>query len=410
MALTWPVVLAVLGGAVLHAGWNALVKSSGDKALDTALVHFLGAVVALPLLAIVGLPPTVALPFIAASLVIHIGYYIALAGAYKHGELGLTYPIMRGFAPLLVALGSSAVLAEAPTPLAWAGILGITLGVALVGLAHPGETLHHRKALGFAFANALIIAVYTFVDGKGVRETVAAGHTAAAYVMLLFVLDGLPYPALVYFRRDAAGRRAILAYARRRWPLAALGGAASIGSYCDRAVGDDARTSGQRGGAARDLGAVRRAARGVAAEGEIRHPARPRHAGDRERRDGAAPRMKPPPAHDRACLRRRARPRLAAVAGDMKDLPSCCGVATGQPGRARRLGSAVFAALRLPCAARVRGPVAQLPPFASLTVVEQSRRVRARSALRARAPAPVLLGASHARRAPPAALLAPMQA
>ena len=231
MALTWPVMLAVLGGAVLHAGWNALVKSSGDKALDTALVHFLGAVVALPLLLIVGLPSKAALPFIAASLVIHIAYYIALAGAYKHGELGLTYPIMRGFAPLLVALGSSAVLAEVPTPLAWVGILGITLGVALVGLAHPGETLHHRKALAFAFANALIIAVYTFVDGKGVRETVAAGQSAAAYVMLLFVLDGLPYPALVFFRRDAEGRRAVLAYARRRWPLAALGGAASIGSY-----------------------------------------------------------------------------------------------------------------------------------------------------------------------------------
>jgi phosphonate utilization associated putative membrane protein len=231
MALTWPVMLAVLGGAVLHAGWNALVKSSGDKELDTALVHFLGAVVALPLLLVVGLPPVAALPFIAASLVIHIGYYVALAGAYKHGELGLTYPIMRGFAPLLVALGSSAVLGEAPSTMAWAGIVGITLGVALVGLAHPGETLHHRKALAFAFSNALIIAVYTFVDGKGVRETVALGHSAASYVMLLFVLDGLPYPSLVFFRRDAAGRRAILDYARRRWPLAALGGAASIGSY-----------------------------------------------------------------------------------------------------------------------------------------------------------------------------------
>ncbi len=231
MSLTWPVMLAVLGGAVLHAGWNALVKSSGDKALDTALVHFLGAVVALPLLLIVGLPPPEALPFIAASLVIHIGYYIALAGAYQHGELGLTYPIMRGFAPLLVALGSSAVLGEAPTAAAWAGIVGITLGVALVGLAHPGQTLHHGKALAFAFTNALIIAIYTFVDGKGVRETVAVGHSAAAYVMLLFVLDGLPYPSLVYLRRDAAGRRAILAYARRRWPLAAIGGAASIGSY-----------------------------------------------------------------------------------------------------------------------------------------------------------------------------------
>ena len=231
MSLTWPVMLAVLGGAVLHAGWNALVKSSGDKELDTALLHFLGALVALPLLLVVGLPPAVALPFIAVSLVIHVGYYVALAGAYQHGELGLTYPIMRGFAPLLVALGSSAVLGEAPSPMAWAGILGIALGVTMVGLAHPGETLHHGKALAFAFANAAIIAIYTFVDGKGVRETVAAGQLAVTYVALLFVLDGLPYPALVWFRRGRAGRRAMLAYARRRWPVAVIGGTASIGSY-----------------------------------------------------------------------------------------------------------------------------------------------------------------------------------
>ncbi len=128
--------------------------------------------------------------------------------------------------------------------------------------------------------------------------------------------------------------------------------------------------------------------------------------------------MRRPPAYVPACrhppwARDRARPGVPAVVngmpwwrrcGPLLPLPSRCadrGAATGQPGRARRLGSAVFAALRRPCAARVRGPVAQLPPFASLTVVEQSRRVRARSALRARAPAPVLLGASHARRARP---------
>ncbi len=231
MSLTWPVVLAVLLGAVLHAAWNALVKSSGDKELDTALVHFLGALVALPLVLLVGLPPPSAAPYIAASVVIHVGYYFALAGAYRHGDLGLTYPIMRGSAPLLVALGSGLVLGEAPTPMAWVGIVGITAGVALVGLSHPGEALHHRTALAYALANALIIAAYTFVDGQGVRATVAGGHGAAAYVMLLFVLDGVPYPALVWARRGASGRRAILAYARRRWPLAALGGSASIGSY-----------------------------------------------------------------------------------------------------------------------------------------------------------------------------------
>ena len=231
MALTWPVVLAVLFGALLHASWNALIKSGNDKALDTALVHFLGAVVALPFMLWLGLPPRNAWPFIAASLVIHIGYYIALVGAYQHGELGLTYPIMRGFAPMLVALASGVFIGEAPTAIAWLGIGGITLGVALVGLAHPGEALHHRKALMFAFSNAAIIALYTVVDGRGVRVSVVDDHGALRYVMTLFVLDGIAYPLLVWLRRSREGRREIVRYARARWPVAMLGGSASIGSY-----------------------------------------------------------------------------------------------------------------------------------------------------------------------------------
>jgi phosphonate utilization associated putative membrane protein len=231
LTLTWPVVLAVLLGAALHAGWNALVKSAGDKTVDTALVHLLGAGVALPFLMMVGLPQTASWPYIAASLVIHVGYYIALAGAYEHGELGMTYPIMRGLAPLLVALGSGSLIGESPTAAAWLGTLGITVGVALVGLAHPGEALHHRKALAFAFANAGIIAAYTFVDGLGVRTEVAHGGSALCYILILFVIDGLPFPLLVWLRRNPARRREIVAYARGRWPLAALGGSASIGSY-----------------------------------------------------------------------------------------------------------------------------------------------------------------------------------
>lgn len=227
MVLSWPVVLLVLCGALLHAAWNALVKSSDDKAVDSVLVIVCAALLALPAMVVVGLPTRPAWPYIAASLVIHIGYYVALTGAYRHGELGLTYPIMRGFAPLLVALGSGLVIGEAPSLAAWAGIVGITAGVALVGLAHPGEALHHGKALAFAFANALIIAAYTLVDGLGVR----ASGDALRYAMVLFVLDGIAYPLLVWLRRSPAGRREILRYARGRWPLAALGGAASIASY-----------------------------------------------------------------------------------------------------------------------------------------------------------------------------------
>ena len=231
MTLTWPVMLAVLCGAMLHAGWNALVKSSGDKQADTALVHFLGALVALPVALWVGLPRPECWPFMAASLAIHVGYYVALAGAYQHGELGLTYPIMRGVAPLLVALGSAAIIGEAPSAGAWLGIIGITVGVALVGLSHPGQALHHGKALAFAFANAAIIASYTFVDGLGVRQAGPAVTEVLSYVMWLFVLDGFPYPLLLWWRRGPQGRQMLVDYARSRWPLAALGGAASIGSY-----------------------------------------------------------------------------------------------------------------------------------------------------------------------------------
>ena len=225
------VVAAVLCGALLHAGCTILVMSSGDKELDIALVHFLGAAASLPLLLWLGLPPRGAWPFIAGSLLVHVAYYLTLNGAYQHGDLGVTYPIMRGSAPLLVALGSSAVLGETLRPGTWAGVLAVTGGVLMVGLSHPGQALHHGRAIGYALANALVIAAYTFIDGQGVRVAAAAGGSAASYVVLLFVLDGLPYPALVMWRRGRAGRARALAYARQRWWLATLGGLASLASY-----------------------------------------------------------------------------------------------------------------------------------------------------------------------------------
>ena len=142
------VVVAVLVGALLHAGWNALVKAGGDKELDVALVHGLGAVVCLPLLAYTGLPPRESWPFLATSLCIHVAYYVTLTGAYQHGDLGATYPIMRGSAPMLVALGSSTLLGESLSGPAWLGVCAITLGVMLVGLARPAQALHlHSLAL-----------------------------------------------------------------------------------------------------------------------------------------------------------------------------------------------------------------------------------------------------------------------
>jgi phosphonate utilization associated putative membrane protein len=226
VSLTWGVAAAVLFGALLHASWNALVKSSTDKALDTAVIHLIGSVLSLPLLAFSGLPPATAWPFILASVVIHVAYYIALTGAYRHGDLGLTYPLMRGLGPMLVALSSTLAIGERLSPLAWAGVLGVCAGVLVLGLS--AHALERPKAVAFALANAVVIAVYTVVDALGARAAVSAGGTALQYVAALFVLDGWPFALLVLRRRGFA---VAWPYARRRAPIAALGAAASLGSY-----------------------------------------------------------------------------------------------------------------------------------------------------------------------------------
>ncbi len=225
MELTWPIVGIVLFGALLHASWNVLVKSSTDKALDTALIHLLGSFIALPLVFIVGLPPVAAWPYIFASVVIHIAYYVALTGAYKYGDMGLTYPLMRGVAPMLVALSAFTTVGEHLSTLAWVGVIGICSGVLVLGLSR--RALDSRRATLFALANAVVIAVYTVVDALGARVAVAEGGSAMQYVVALFVLDGWPFALMVLARRG----RAAWPYVRARWPVAAGGALASLGSY-----------------------------------------------------------------------------------------------------------------------------------------------------------------------------------
>ena len=228
MEITTPVLLAVLFGALLHAAWNALIKSSSDKSLDTALIHAMGAFLAIPLIAYAGWPDAAAWPYIVATTVVHLAYYATLAAAYRHGDFGQTYPVMRGSAPLFVALASLFFLDEPIAMAAWAGIVVICVGVLLMGLSGAvGGGRETRTALWFALLNAMIIATYTLIDGMGVR---AAGN-ALSYVAVLFLFDAFPYMLMVMGQKNAVQRAAAWRYMRQRWPVAFVGTLASVGSY-----------------------------------------------------------------------------------------------------------------------------------------------------------------------------------
>lgn len=220
MELTAGVVLAVLGAALLHAAWNALIKSGREPLLDTALIALAGTVVALPLLALVPPPAPASWPYLAASVAVHLAYYTALAGAYKAGDLSHGYPIMRGTAPLLVAAASVFWFREALSPAAWAGVLLICAGVLSLGMAGGGAS---RRATGWALLNALVIAVYTIADGAGVR---LAG-SAEGYVVWLFLFMGLPFGLAVL----AIKRGEFLRHAARYWRRGLAGGVLSGLSY-----------------------------------------------------------------------------------------------------------------------------------------------------------------------------------
>lgn len=219
--MTGSVLFIVLLGTLLHASWNALVKSSTDKTLDTALIHVLCSLLALPVCLYVGPPPPESWPYILCSLVVHVGYYFALAGAYKHGDLGLTYPLMRGTAPMLVAVASISLIDDSVSPSGWLGVACICTGVLLLGFTKAWWL--HRKAIVFALVNAVLIACYTVIDAKGAR----ASGDVIQYVSMLFVLDGWPFAVIVLMQRKGQ----VWPYVRARWPLASGGALASVGSY-----------------------------------------------------------------------------------------------------------------------------------------------------------------------------------
>ena len=217
------VIAAVVFGAFLHAGWNALIKSGRDVFQDTVLVTAGAAGFGAIALALLPTPLRPSWPFIGASGVIHVVYFSLVAAAYRLGDLSQAYPLMRGAAPLLVAVASGALLSEFPPPLVWAGIVLISGGVYGLGRTAGGPTRASAGPTLVALATAVVIATYTFVDGVGARRS----GQPVSYTAWVFVLTAVPLLAWAAVRAPAR----VVGHLRRRWFVALVGGLSTAGSY-----------------------------------------------------------------------------------------------------------------------------------------------------------------------------------
>ncbi len=213
----------VLGAALMHATWNAIVKVVADRLVSLTLVNFTHSLIALAFLPFVGLPAPESWPYLIASLVIHQAYYAGLVMQYRFGDLGQVYPLARGASPLIVAAVAWAWAGEALAPGALLAILlitGGTLSLAMIGWGQGS----HRQAVTWAMFTALCIAGYSLADGFGGR----ASGQPLAYIVWLFLLDGLPMVFLLPWRRSRAQLSASLG---RHWRQGLIGGVLSTTAY-----------------------------------------------------------------------------------------------------------------------------------------------------------------------------------
>ena len=220
MIMTLSVFCILLFAALLHASWNAIVKAGNDKLYSAIGVTGSAALIALVLIPFAPAPSAASVPFMIASTVLQVIYTVLVAKTYQISDMSQTYPLMRGTAPLLVAIISVLFLGDRLSMLAWCGIAVIC--TAILGMALNGRGGSQRGVV-LALLNAWIIAGYTLIDGTGVRLS----DTALRYTLWSFFLNGasLLCWAMLARRREASR------YLAQNWKKGMLGGMGTMGSY-----------------------------------------------------------------------------------------------------------------------------------------------------------------------------------
>jgi drug/metabolite transporter (DMT)-like permease len=229
LTLEYTTMLSATGGfvllaAILHASWNALLHGNRDRHLSMAWMSIVIATVSTLVALNLPLPAAGAWPYIIASGLVHIVYNISLIRSYGRSDLSVAYAIARGSSPLLVTLGAALFAQEAISPLHALGIVMISGGI--LALALLDRRVSRADVLA-ALSTGVIIALYTVIDGIGVRQS---NGQAFAYTAWMFVFYW-SMPLLFIAKR---GWAALLDPVRTH-PLSVTaslgGGLVSIGAY-----------------------------------------------------------------------------------------------------------------------------------------------------------------------------------
>lgn len=222
--MTLSVFLAVLGAALMHAVWNAMVKVEADRFVSVTVMTLGMALAALPAAPFVDFPAAAVWPWIGASVVFHMGYKLFLIRAYRTGDLAQTYPLARGTAPLLITVGGVFVVQEVPAVVAVIGIVLLSTGTFLMSMrGHAALEKLNRQAVFYALATSVFIAGYTLSDGSGARLAV----TATSYAVWLFISDAAWSFILYVLLRRGSGLGQLV----RAWKIGLTTGLLSGGAY-----------------------------------------------------------------------------------------------------------------------------------------------------------------------------------
>lgn len=221
--MTSIVFLAVITAALLHAVWNALVKSGTDKRLNMAGVVIGHLPLALPMLMFVPAPDPASYPYILAGIALHFGYQMFLLGSYKIGDLTQVYPIARGVAPLLVAAVSVAILGVDLSGGELLAIGTIAAGILSISLVRGADGGRNHRATVMALTTGCFIASYSLVDGLGAR---VAG-TALGYYAWLGIANAVIFAGFMAVTTPQVLRD----LPRRGLKVFLIGGSASFAAY-----------------------------------------------------------------------------------------------------------------------------------------------------------------------------------